>query len=1448
MAFDQSTRNKLQRFVADVRSLLTAEFTRQMQNEYGMDPVTGSVSPIETLHLDDSKLDTARILRDTLDHYRKGSTASDDKQLIEQITREQAFTVLNRFAALKMAEARGILIQSLDRGYESQGFQLYQNVAGAGLGETGDAYKSYLFSIFDELAVDLKVLFDRFSPTGLLFPKETVMLELLALVNDREIEPLWSEDETIGWIYQYFNTKEERKKMRDESAAPRNSRELAVRNQFFTARYVVEFLIDNTLGRTWYEMTRGKTALRESCRFLVRRPKEIFLADLEKAAKHFGTDLEESGIPDSVRAAFQGDFVGAFEEQSGSNRWWIGLAIPPDQYETVTGIPAKELDDYPHLGDVWDALDGTNSSKHLLETDSLLAAFSQFILTSSGGPYAIEPTERLWNAISESLVNKSGDDASQQELLERPVYIPFRPVKDPREILMLDPACGSMHFGLYAFDLFLKIYEEAWDLSVSPISTGGFKPLRETYDNDKERFLLDVPRLIIENNIHGVDIDPRAMQIAGLSLWLRAQRAWAEHNVKPHDRPQIRRSNIVCAEPMPGSVDLLEEFIAKHFADTPEKRLLGEFVRRIFDSMKLAGEAGSLLRIEEEVASLISESREQWLKLKGEKESFLFEGARVDVQQGFDFDVGGITDANFWNRAENEIYKALRRYSEASGAGEGYKRRLFADDASQGFAFIDLCRKRYDAVLMNPPFGETTTASNNYIEDNYRSYSKNILCAFLERLPMMLAQTGRCGSVIDRTILIKNSYEKFRKKHLLDNESLEIAIDLGWGVLDANVEVASLVIQKTSFDSKALGFDVSYTADKEVELRSQLDEPIEMTYDSLKEQPFAAINFQMPIYLRAALKQSPSIHDENLSFYNGHTIKSDVFKRLVWEVAPTELISKAKRMWNGSEYSPFAVSFQEVVIWDDFGGLGRHRSTIFRSPAKHLLPGLCFGKRGDYLDVQILPSGFILTNEGFGSPCGDNEETWFMLAYLNSLPAQSALNFYCGQHKGVGYVNALPLAGLNGASRSAAVLLAKKSYEILRSALRVSEVDSLFVSPFAINANGADSARTWINDFVDASRTLANNHAEIDELFLQIFKVESEEAATIVESAKNRPVVSILGLDYRDEAGLEAFYFASVLSYAVGTIFGRWDLSFVNNVKSVPVLPTPFASLPNCPPGMLQRADGLPASSEDVPTDYPIDIAWNGILVDDVGHSYDIEYRLRNVFQVIWESHAEAMESEACEALAVRTFRDYFQKPSAFFSDHLKRYSKSRRQAPIYLPLSTQFGEYSLWLYYHRLTDQTLFSCINDFVEPKIRQVKDDVNGLSSKQGRTSEDEKRLEQLTDLSFELEELRDELLRLAPIWKPNLNDGVQITMSPLWKLFRLPKWRKTLEDTWKKLEKGEYDWAHLAYSLYPDRVREKCKKDKSLAIAHNLEDLYEEPPSTKKMKAKKAANVENTLGLE
>ena len=151
---------------------------------------------------------------------------------------------------------------------------------------------------------------------------------------------------------------------------------------------------------------------------------------------------------------------------------------------------------------------------------------------------------------------------------------------------------------------------------------------------------------------------------------------------------------------------------------------------------------------------------------------------------------------------------------------------------------------------------------------------------------------------------------------------------------------------------------------------------------------------------------------------------------------------------------------------------------------------------------------------------------------------------------------------------------------------------------------------------------------------------------------------------------------------------------------------------------------------------------------------------------------------------------------------------------------------------YHGLTEDTLYRIVSDYVNPKISQLEDRIaqrgGEFKSAQGRDAPRlAKELSELTSLHQELKELRNELLRVARLpYRPNLNDGVRITAAPLWRLFRLPRWRSELERTWQALERGDYDWAHLAYAIWPERVREECGRARSIAIAHGLEELYEE----------------------
>jgi hypothetical protein len=525
---------------------MSKEFAAQFQRIYGLSS-TGEISPLEVLQdLDETQRATAALLRERVNYLRAGASEERDSTsfALERLAREQAFTVVNRLAAIRMAEKRGLILESVGRGYQSKGFQVYAQVAGNALGDVYSRYRNYLYCLFDELSVDLGALFDRRSPFGLLFPGETSLLQFFDLLNARELESLWAEDETIGWIYQYYNDEAERKRMRKASSAPRNSRELAVRNQFFTPRYVVEFLTDNTLGRIWYEMTAGQTRLKSYCRFLAWRANDVFLG-------------------------------------------------PNDQPKTTADVGA--------------------------------------------------PTE-----------------------------VPCRPIKDPRQFRLLDPACGSMHFGLYAFDLLEVIYEEAWDLSCLGrlVPTDGLSPLHESFDS-KEDFLQAVPKLIVEHNIHGIDIDPRAVQIAALSLWLRAQRSWQGQKLSAAGRSKwrITRSNIVCAEPLTGSTELVEGFAA-----TLPSRLLGQFLTRVYEMMRLAGEAGSLLKIEAEITGLVTEAKRQWLAGPVAEQTLLFPEAAKPTQGKLPFDLTEVSNEEFWETLEQQIYKSLRDFSE-QGEG-GYARRL----------------------------------------------------------------------------------------------------------------------------------------------------------------------------------------------------------------------------------------------------------------------------------------------------------------------------------------------------------------------------------------------------------------------------------------------------------------------------------------------------------------------------------------------------------------------------------------------------------------------------------------------------------------------------------------------------------------------------------------------------------------------------------------------------
>jgi hypothetical protein len=1374
MSFDKPTRNKLAAMVGECKRLLTEDIRDQLQVMYGLQP-DGTALPIERLgRLDDSGREVAQQLREWQEHVASteiGTESQTKKAAFERVAHETAFTVLNRLAALRMCEERGHVIECVRRGMESDGFALYERLSGGVFGTRGETYRIFLEHMFDELAVDLGVLFDRRAPQSLVFPRDRCLEDVLLLLNSQELTLLWKEDETIGWIYQHFNSKEEREEMRKKSPAPRNSRELAVRNQFFTPRYVVEFVVDNTLGRLWYEMRKGDTALKDACRYLVRRPTEVFLRDGEQSP------------------------------------------VTPN------------------------------------------------------GP----------------------QNLNQEELLKQPVYILHRSKKDPRDLRILDPACGSGHFLLYAFDLLETIYEESWadEHAVKSRATG--KTLRENYP-ELDRLKRALPELILRHNLHGIDIDLRACQIAALALWLRAQRTYQRFGLKPSERPQVKKSNVVCAEPMPGESQLLDEFVAN-----ARPKVLGQLVQVVFEKMKLAGEAGSLLKIEEEIAGTVADAKKKWLAGPKAEQTVLFGDLRPQ-QTEFSFDFSGIDDETFWEKAEERTYAELQKYAERAENGHGYQRRLFANDTARGFAFVDVCRNFYDIVLMNPPFGEPSKRSKEYIETTTAAAKADIYTAFLFRWCQSLHENGKLGAITPRSFIYQVDFHEFRKLALFPQFGLPLLVELGFGELDeASNRTATFVLTPSrSRDEISLYTSVAESLDKARDLLRAASNALGSMWQPARIEEFdlpesSQLLFRLSSSFRALLATIPRLdpvlgkshkgaRNGVVYIVNGLQCPSDFrYVRLWTEVHPGEIGSRWFSFLKPIHFAPYVSELACVVNWH---AQGAEQKTEYEesgiSPSKYVSGETFYPSSGVWfpdvsergIGAALIPFPAVPGRKGLLAVGKEHSDvpSDALAGFLNSVVAEGVLGITTPErHHKPSYMGQIPWINVPRCIEASA----KHYWRMtgLASTEAGSELSPEFSAPNLVLYRAGTLNRS-IENVLGACRAAISKmeaeQQEFDNLLLCHLNADVHDSSLLGEMSNRAKVSEWFPTSFTLTEDARSELVNDLLGYIVGSAFGRWNL-IVGLATQAPVARIrPRSHSLKCTPAILQNERGLPLAEDDVRRlqaasqwDYPLEIPWDGILVDDPGpdgtqpHRDDIVRRVEAVLNLIWKDGAEKAEEEACEILRVKELREYFRKPALFFDDHLKRYSKSRRQAPIYWPLSTASGLYTLCIYYQRLNDDLLYTALNKYVKPKIddteRALRRIESGLSNAAGRAASDLRRtFERTVGLLDELREFRDELARVAALpYKPNLNDGVLITASPLWKLFQLPGWRRDLEECWNKLEAGEYDWSYLAYSIWPDRVREVSRHDRSIAIAHGLEELCEVTPKPAKKKRSKKEEIEETV---
>lgn len=1260
---DKDTRNAIERATQRSRKLLEDDFAAQLEGDFDVHR-SGAVAAKAGSHLSARQAFQREKIVAAVEHKRAAGMGASEA--VADYLRDAAFTTLNRFVALKMLEARELVQECITKGEQSSGYREFCGMApGFPLLPDSAGYRLYIESLFDELSTEVKVLFDRRDPASVLWPKRTTFEQLLEILNAGELASVWSEDETIGWFYQYFTSLEERQAMKDVksggSQAPRNSRELATRNQFFTPRYIVRFLTDNTLGRLWWEMRAGNTALRTRCE---------------------------------------------------------SLAIKP----------------------------------------------------------AAKPTARA--------------------------------KKDPRDIRIIDPACGSGHFLLYVFDLLLCIYDEAWADLESPVSEVTGATLRSDYST-KDALHTAAPELIIRHNLFGVDIDPRCVQIASFALWIRAQRAWGELRVPRAARSRIERGHVILAEPMPGDLKFVKEF-----AGQVGHPVLAELFEKIVNAFKLAGDLGIMLRVERMLEDAIRDAE------RSTRQGNLF-GAGADPRE-------------FWETAEDRLLDELARFAEGGAGRDRERRRLFRHDSAHGLALLHTARTKFDIVLMNPPFGDPSGPSKDYIDGAFPDSRQDIFAVFVDRCVRDLAPSGLIGVISTEAGFFRRTLEPWRRNVLLAHSRMEVMLHLGDNVLDAaKVRVAAYALRtpRTAGPSTYIRAFLSGRDSREPLVTSAIaalrsDQAHQALFETsqveFEKLPYAVFGYWCSVQLRNVFVQNAALEPIGGLVRKGLNTGDDFrFLRLRWEVAPN---SVRRDEWmpfaKGGEYSPFYDDVHLLVAdRRSQSALAAFKGLDLRAPQHYGKVGVTFPPRTNKrFAPRILPAGCAFGHKGPAIVEIPNAP-WAVLALLNSRIAGYLLSLGTGAVEAtdvsnsyeVGLVQRLPVPVQAPhdpmLTEQAQIAWVARAEQALRD-----ETTAIFLSPTAPVGLQGTLGETWAN-VLAAELRRCDEYVSVQEAIDQrTCALYGLTPTDWIEIEGNVGAVHQPHIPQDDRA--RRTWTESVVSFLVGCVFGRWKPSRLL-AQATPSIKLAFET----PDGHRDEVANAPP-----------------ILVDDPGHSLDIVLRCESVLESTAGRRAHSLLAEASAFLGVDHLRSYLR--AQFFEAHLKMYSKSRRTAPIFLPLVTQGGEYVVWLYLHRIGGDTLFTLQNEIVAPKVRLEE---GRLSAMQADGTGGASGRRQLTNQQLLVDHLRafsDEIRHVAPLWKPYLGDGVLISFAPLWRLVPNQNgWQKDLKATWDALCAGDYDWAHLAMLLWPERVVPKCATDRSLAIAHGLEDTFWVEGSNGKWSARK-----------
>jgi len=320
------------------------------------------------------------------------------------------------------------------------------------------------------------------------------------------------------------------------------------------------------------------------------------------------------------------------------------------------------------------------------------------------------------------------------------------PIKQTRtrkpltEIRLVDLATGSGNYLFYAFDLFHDLY-------VDQIDNYG-----ADYDED------EIPKLIIENNLYGIDIDNRAIQIAQLGLYIKAMRIKRDIH--------IENFNVVSSDFILPAYEDVSHLFRNALVDKETTDLLKE----IWGDLQMAYKFGSLVKIEEKVDQKIN-----YIKDVAKRTSFGLDGMLKKWE-------------NWKQTVIPEIFKAVDKSSVNNGD------TFLRVNTKAALIYLSILTSKHDVAVCNPPYtdsGDFGPELKKFINANYKQplkFSSNLYACFIKRCFEVIDDKGKMALIHPLTFMYIKSFEGVRK-FIIDKLHINVFVDYGLSNLFGTIMV-----------------------------------------------------------------------------------------------------------------------------------------------------------------------------------------------------------------------------------------------------------------------------------------------------------------------------------------------------------------------------------------------------------------------------------------------------------------------------------------------------------------------------------------------------------------------------------------------------------------------------------------------------------------------------------